>query len=147
MDLASILLWHQRARPNPSDKNFNVQLGCHFEEIHEMLAVMSSDSVDGRSAIIQANVAIKNLADRLKSGSVSTTITDRREFLDSLGDQIVTGVGVGHTAGMKIVEATDLINQSNWSKFTKDGQPIFNANGKIMKNPETYSDPDLSGLF
>lgn len=37
MSIESIELWHKRARPEPTDKDFNVQLGCHLEEVVEML--------------------------------------------------------------------------------------------------------------
>lgn len=39
--LQSIAEWHQQARPNPSDKDFNVQLGCHLEEVCEMLEALT----------------------------------------------------------------------------------------------------------
>jgi hypothetical protein len=73
-------------------------------------------------------------------------IADRRELLDSLADQIVTAVGVGHCANMNVPEAVLRVNKSNWSKYDQDGQPIFKPNGKIDKGPN-YVEPDLSGLF
>jgi hypothetical protein len=67
-------------------------------------------------------------------------------LLDSAADQIVTSVGVGHCAHTNIVKAVDVVNGSNWSKFDKDGQPIFDQNGKILKGPD-YKAPDLEGLY
>lgn len=73
-------------------------------------------------------------------------IKDRKEFLDSLADQIVTGVGTGHCAGMQTVEACERVNESNWSKYDAGGRPIFDANGKITKGP-SYKKPGLGGLY
>ncbi len=74
------------------------------------------------------------------------TSTCSLEFLDSLADQIVTSVGVGHCAGMKTAEAVTAVNRSNYSKFDKNGYPIFNDSGKIAKGPD-YAPPNLEGLY
>ena len=63
----------------------------------------------------------------------------------AIGDQVVTAIGVAHCAGMKGAAAVDQVNLSNWSKFTEDGEPIFNETGKIAKGPR-YMPPNLDGL-
>lgn len=143
MSIESIELWHKRARPTPRETHFNVQLGCHFEEICEMLAVINTTQND---TLIRARSALAWLADGLKQGRISADITDRKEFLDSLADQVVTAVGVGHTAGMQTAAAVHKVNLSNWSKFDVEGYPIFDDHGKITKGPK-YAPPDLSGLY
>lgn len=155
MSLEIIELWHRRARPDPHSGNFDVQFGCHLEEIVEMLNVMQFRHIgevdlltvsSGHELRKDAVEALTLLADQLKAGKMTATISDRREFLDSIADQVVTGIGSAHCAHMRGAEAVARVNTSNWSKF-KDGQPIFNETGKIMKNPETYHEPDLSGLY
>jgi predicted HAD superfamily Cof-like phosphohydrolase len=37
----------------------------------------------------------------------------------------------------------DIVNTSNWSKFSPEGEPYFDQNGKILKGPN-YKAPDLS---
>lgn len=148
MTVDLIKLWHERARPNPDDKAFNVQLGCHFEEIAEMVQALTFHT-EGHSALPgEMTILITNLnlfAERLKSGAVVATINNRGEFLDSLADQIVTATGVGHCAKMQITEAVRRVNTSNWTKYV-DGKPVFNQHGKITK-PDGYVPPDLSGLY
>jgi predicted HAD superfamily Cof-like phosphohydrolase len=143
MSIESIALWHKRARPAPTKDQFNVQLGCHFEEICEQLAVVNTTHND---TLVRARAALSWLADGLKRGHVTAEITDRKEFLDACADQVVTSLGVAHTAGMDGAEAVRRVNLSNWSKFDVDGQPIFNENGKIAKGPR-YAPPDLTGLY
>lgn len=143
--IESIDLWHSRARPNPTDEDFNVQLGCHFEEIVEMLDSLAFTF----DASAQAGLAAKHLetlANMLKSGEGRAKITDRKEFLDSVADQVVTGIGAAHCAHMDGRTAVVRVNRSNWSKFDDDGQPIRDANGKIAKGPN-YTSPDLEGLY
>lgn len=148
MSIDSIERWHQRARMNPTDKDFNVQLGCHFEEFVEMLEALELSNEFGATAGADTSAceAVKALANALKSGVASATVTDRKEFLDSLADQIVTAVGVGHCAGMQMTEACIRVNSSNWSKFDVNGYPMFDANGKVTKGAN-YRKPDLEGLY
>ena len=89
--------------------------------------------------------AIETLAKDLKEGRVKVAALNRKEFLDAIADQVVTGIGVGHCAGMQTAHAVRRVDTSNWSKFI-DGQPVFDANGKIAK-PDSYQPPNLEGLY
>ena len=142
----TIELWHQRVRPNPDEADFRVQLGCHFEEIAEMLAVLSSDSEKACNDLDLAHTAITMLAMSLKQGRYEVDITDRGEFLDSVADQVVTGIGAAWCARMNATEALRRVNTSNWSKLDVNGKPIHDANGKITKGPD-YKPPELDGFF
>jgi predicted HAD superfamily Cof-like phosphohydrolase len=141
-DIASITLWHKRARPQPTDKDFNTQLGCHIEEFLEMLeAVPGVDQVT-MNAMSQLKLAAHRMADGLKSGRYSVWDRDRTGLCDAMADQIVTAVGVMYCAKMDAEKATAIVNTSNWSKFDENGQPIRDDNGKIKKGPN-YVPPHL----
>ena len=146
MTTEAIELWHKCARPEPTAADFNVQLGCHFEEILEMVETLdfTSDGVEYESMYLQA--ALRGFANNLKRGDLQATINDRNEFLDSIADQVVTGIGAAYCAGMRASDACDRVNTSNWSKFDHNGQPIRDANGKITKGPN-YQPPVLDGLY
>jgi hypothetical protein len=140
MSIDSIELWHRRGRPDPTARELNIQLGCHIEEFVEMLACIK---FEGGWHNLRYELTL--LADRLKSGGESAIIHDRKEMLDSLADQIVTSIGVGHCAGMKTSDAVDAVSRSNWSKFNDEGFPVFNEHGKIAKGPN-YRPPVLDNL-
>lgn len=145
--LAEILIntreWFEKAVPNPTDTNVNVQLGCHMEEVGEMLAEVRANDLVTAAALQSAVQSIDNLATVLKTGgSIRVDLEGREPILDAICDQIVTGIGVGHMLGLDTVCALREVNRSNHSKFV-DGQPIFNENGKIMKGPD-YSEPVLT---
>lgn len=144
MTTEAIELWHRRARPEPTAADFNVQLGCHFEEIVEMMDTLELPGAPG--AWWETRDVMLMLADWLKQGIVSAQIKDRKEFLDSIADQVVTGIGAAYCAGMKGAVACDRVNTSNWSKFDENGQPIRDTNGKITKGPN-YQQPVLDGLY
>ena len=142
-----IEMWHEKARPVPTAQNQNVQTGCHFEEVMEMVACMSGDDEYSNMLLDRLHTSLTVVSLGLKQGTLKYRIKEenRMEFLDSLCDQIVTGVGVGHCAGMNVVEGTRRVNSSNWGKFV-NGKPEFDQNGKIMK-PDTYTPPNLEGLY
>jgi predicted HAD superfamily Cof-like phosphohydrolase len=149
MSIESIALWHKRARPTPTSEQADVQLGCHFEEIVEMfdnILIDTFDSLEMHNAFVDAHTGLKTLSEALKTGRITFDMAHNKDFLDSLADQIVTAVGVGHCCGLDIAEAVSRVNTSNWSKFDQDGQPIFDSHGKIVKGLN-YAPPDLEGLY
>ncbi len=146
--MTSITEWHQLARPNPTEAHFNVQFGCHLEEIAEMLEEVTFHTQAGDFSTAGKDSAayhqIKLLADWLKSGAATAEITNRVKFLDALGDQNVTASGTAYCTGMNYDGAVEEINRSNWSKFV-DGKPVFKPNGKVGKGPN-YFEPNLNSL-
>ncbi len=146
MTTEAIELWHRRARPEPTATDFNVQLGCHFEEIQEMGCTIEGGDIIMIKLLDDLDSVVSRIADRLKKGLSNVEIVNRKEFLDSIADQVVTGIGAAYCAGMKGAAACDQVNTSNWSKFDENGQPIRDTNGKITKGPN-YQQPVLDGLY
>jgi predicted HAD superfamily Cof-like phosphohydrolase len=143
--LADTILWFQRAKPQPTSKDFHTQLGCHFEEVAEMIATLRGLDQRTRDHLEDALSMVSSLASYLKAGDnlVQVDHENRVEFLDALCDQIVTAAGCGHMANMHIRNAMAEVNRSNFSKFDDQGQPIFDANRKIQKGPN-YSKAHLT---
>lgn len=143
MTIKEIKNWFELAIPTPTKDNQRVQAGVHFEECAEMLDtihVESGDNILLKPAAARATVSA--LADTLKKNkTIDLVITDRKELLDSLCDQIVTAVGVGHMYGFDILGALAEVSRSNTSKFV-DGKPVFNDVGKISKGA-AYTPPNL----
>lgn len=144
MSIDTINVWHKRARPEPTERDFNTQLGCHFEEIAEMVETLTFNTQPGADTALYNNLLV--VATLLKQGKRKATINDREGFLDALADQIVTATGTGYCAGMQMPAAVDEVNRSNFSKFDHNGQPVRDENGKIKKG-EHYSPPNLKGMF
>jgi hypothetical protein len=143
-----IEMWHQKVRPEPSASGLNVQTGCHFEEVAETVALMRGDDEYSAMLLDRLHSALTVVALGMKHGTIRYSVdkADRKEFLDGLCDQQVTAVGVAHCAGMKATEGLRRVNESNWSKFDVNGNPIFNEHGKVMKGP-SYKEPNLEGCY
>lgn len=149
MTIKHIERWHKVARPEPTERDFGTQLGCHIEEFAEMIADLKFHHPEFGVTFGTATGAYNTLvamANMLKRGETTATIKDRENFLKELCDQVVTATGVAYCAGMNMPEALEVVDRSNFSKFGPDGKPVRDENGKIMKS-EHYSKPYLQGLY
>lgn len=144
--LQKVVEWFQKAVPNPDDRNFHVQLGCHLEELAEML-----DSLKGKTDRDEWRIStwvngINYMALSFKRMYIEVEVKDRKEFLDALADQVVTASGLAYMKTMDLPTALERVNRSNFSKFDANGKPVFDKDGKIVKS-ELYQKPDLTGLY
>tara|TARA_Y100000741_G_scaffold201204_1_gene153018 strand:- start:49 stop:420 length:372 start_codon:yes stop_codon:yes gene_type:complete len=65
------------------------------------------------------------------------------EVADALTDILYVTYGAGHAFGIDLDKCFDEVQNSNMSKLDKNGKPIYNDMGKVMKG-ENYFRPDLS---
>ena len=68
---------------------------------------------------------------------------DIKETADALTDILYVTYGAGHSFGINLDKCFEEVQKSNMSKLGKDGKPIYNESGKVMKGPD-YFKPDLS---
>ena len=73
---------------------------------------------------------------------------DMIEVADALGDQlyILCGTILKHGMQDKIVEVFEEIQRSNMSKLDADGNPIYRADGKVLKS-ELYFKPNIKKII
>ena len=68
---------------------------------------------------------------------------DLVEVADALTDILYVTYGAGHAFGINLDYCFEEVQNSNMSKLDKDGKPIYNDKGKVMKGPN-YFKPDLN---
>ena len=68
---------------------------------------------------------------------------DLLEVADALTDILYVTYGAGHAFGIDLDKCFDEVQNSNMSKLSENGDPIYNESGKVMKGPN-YFKPDLS---
>ena len=68
---------------------------------------------------------------------------DLLEIADALTDILYVTYGAGHAFGINLDACFNEVQNSNMSKLGKDGKPIYNESGKVMKGPN-YFKPELS---
>lgn len=143
MSIEQISNWFGKVFPNPGPRNITTQLGVHFEEVAEMLGTLRGGGQEADERLKALATTIEAFGNDLKAGRISVVVDDEVEMLDSLCDQVVTAIGVGHLHGMDVVGAIKEVADSNDSKFGEDGMPIFDENLKVRKGP-SYFRPDLA---
>ena len=65
------------------------------------------------------------------------------EVADALTDILYVTYGAGHSFGINLDKCFEEVQNYNMSKLDKNGKPIYNEKGKVMKGPN-YFKPDLS---
>jgi len=68
---------------------------------------------------------------------------DIKEVADALTDILYVTYGAGHAFGINLDKCFEEVQNSNMSKLGKDGKPIYNEKGKVMKGPH-YFKPNLN---
>lgn len=73
---------------------------------------------------------------------------DLVEVADALGDMlyILCGTIIEHGLQHKIEAVFEEIQRSNMSKLGEDGQPIYRADGKVLKGPN-YFRPNIEAIL
>ena len=69
-------------------------------------------------------------------------LKDLKEIADALTDILYVTYGAGFAYGIDLDKCFKEVQRANMSKLGKDGKPIFNEKGKVMKGPN-YSEPNL----
>lgn len=125
------------ANDAPGTDRFPVQLGCHLEEVVEMLEMVDTSSyVDPR--ISDAAATLGMVAEELKSGRFQVKLVDDAAFEDSLLDQLVTGTGLLKMRGADVAESVARVDVANFTKFV-DGKPVYKEGGKVGKGPNFWN--------
>ena len=139
--ITDIANWFKAAKPEPTKKDICVQIGCHYEEVAEMMIACQGVSHYGSNVMNNCAEAYKETTEAFGLDEAHQP-KDHTELLDALCDQIVTATGVAYMMGFDIEGALKEVIRSNNSKMV-NGKFEFDANGKISK-PDSYSEPDLT---
>ena len=125
------------ANDAPGTDRFPVQLGCHLEEVVEMLVELELE--DELSQEVETAVAsLTKVADALKTARVEVGTKNEVAFNDSVLDQRVTGTGLMKMLGVDVAEDVARVDVANFTKFV-DGKPLYKEGGKITKGPNFWN--------
>ena len=126
------------ANDAPGTDRFPVQLGCHLEEVAEMLQEIYVPAPELGQALAEARANLTVAANALKSGHERLVVSDPEAFEDSLLDQLVTGTGLLKMRGANVAESVARVDVANFTKFV-DGKPVYKDGGKVGKGPNFWS--------
>ena len=126
------------ANDAPGTDRFPVQLGCHLEEVVEMLNEVYVADSDVNSALEEACIELTKAAEALKAGQQEVSVGNPEAFEDSLLDQLVTGTGLLKMRGADVAESVARVDVANFTKFV-DGKPVYKEGGKVGKGPNFWN--------
>ena len=89
------------------------------------------------------NLRISLIKEELEEFKQAIKNNDLKETIDALTDILYVTYGAGHAFGVNLDQCFEEVQKSNMSKLGKDGKPIYNEDGKVMKGPN-YFKPDFS---
>ena len=82
------------------------------------------------------------IKEELKELEQAMKTKNLREIADALTDILYVTYGAGYAYGIDLDKCFKEVQRANMSKLGKDGKPIYNEKGKVMKGPN-YSKPNL----
>ena len=106
-----------------------------FDQEVKIKASLSTEKIN-ELRISLINEELEELKEAIKNN-------DLKEVADALTDILYVTYGAGHAFGINLDKCFEEVQQSNMSKLNKDGKPIYNEAGKVMKGPK-YFKPDLN---
>ena len=83
------------------------------------------------------------IKEELEELKIALDNKDLIEVADALTDILYVTYGAGHSFGIDLDKCFKEVQNSNMSKLDKDGKPIYNESGKVMKGPN-YFKPNLN---
>ena len=117
----------------------------NFEKVGLFMKTFGQDvkNKPGFSSEKINNLRISLINEELEELKQAMKNNDLKEAVDALTDILYVTYGAGHAFGVNLDKCFDEVQKSNMSKLGKDGKPIYNEAGKVMKGP-SYFKPDLS---
>ena len=86
------------------------------------------------------------IKEELEELKIAMENKDLLEVADALTDILYVTYGAGHAFGIDLDKCFEEVQNSNMSKLGKNGKPIYNEDGKVMKGPG-YFKPDLKKIL
>tara|TARA_B100001564_G_C20639401_1_gene671318 strand:- start:144 stop:512 length:369 start_codon:yes stop_codon:yes gene_type:complete len=99
------------------------------QEVKTKASIPSQEITDLRYGLIEEELL------ELKTAMDNKDLT---EIADALTDILYVTYGAGHAFGINLDKCFDEVQNSNMSKLGKDGKPIYNEKGKVMKGPDYF---------
>ena len=88
------------------------------------------------------NLRYNLIKEELDELQVAIKQKNLQEIADALTDILYVTYGAGHAFGIDLDKCFTEVQKSNMSKLDKNGKPIYNEQGKVMKGPGFF-EPNL----
>ena len=120
----------------------------HVAKFHDVFGIGKEESPIGEVSNDTYMLRYKLMREENEEYLEAAEKGDLVEIADALGDMmyILCGTILKHGLQHKIEEVFEEIQRSNMSKLDANGNPIYRADGKVMKS-ELYFKPDIASIL
>ena len=117
----------------------------NFEKVGVFMKTFNQDVKDSSSLSTDKinSLRISLINEELEELKQAISEKNLTEVADALTDILYVTYGAGHAFGINLDKCFEEVQNSNMSKLDKNGKPIYNEAGKVMKGPN-YFKPNLS---
>ena len=117
----------------------------NFEKVGQFMKTFGQDVKTKAEFPSEKIVSLRYdlILEELKELEQALKNQDLTEVADALTDILYVTYGAGHSFGINLDKCFEEVQNSNMSKLDKNGKPIYNEKGKVMKGPN-YFKPDLT---
>ena len=117
----------------------------NFEKVGVFMKTFNQDVKDSSSLSTDKinSLRISLINEELEELKQAISENNLTEVADAVTAILYVTYGAGHAFGINLDKCFEEVQKSNMSKLGKDGKPIYNEFGKVMKGPD-YFKPDLS---
>ena len=116
----------------------------NFESVRQFMEIFGQEIKEKAEFPSQKIISLRYdlIKEELNELEDAIVKKDIKEVADALTDILYVTYGAGHAFGIDLDKCFNEVQKSNMSKLGKDGKPIYNEKGKVMKGPN-YFKPDL----
>ena len=112
----------------------------NFEKVGVFMKTFNQDVKDSSSLSTDKinSLRISLINEELEELKQAISEKNLTEVADALTDILYVTYGAGHAFGINLDKCFEEVQKSNMSKLGKDGKPIYNEFGKVMKGPDYF---------
>ena len=116
----------------------------NFEKVKTFMMTYGQEIKESASFPDENIIKLRLKLIKEELGELEQALNDKNllEVADALSDILYVTYGAGHSFGINLDSCFEEVQRSNMSKLDKDGKPIYNEYGKVMKGPN-FSKPNL----
>lgn len=120
------------------------------KEFHAKFNIPSADIDDIDALLLRLRLITEEYKEVNESGNKvlfsAPNPKSKENFLKELADLVYVIYGTAETFNWNLDEAVSRVHASNMSKLGENDEPIYRADGKVLKGPN-YKEPYLGDLI